>query len=141
MSFLNQNRWRYGIQQKRKSFILMWIFKKKLERSEKSFFRSTANFLPQKTFFFKSKQLKIWNFGKNEKVSSWCKDFKKKEKTEKVISSAYSEFIADKYVFFLNQNHWRYESLLKKNFLSWWDDSKNTRKIQKKSFFWPTANL
>ena len=39
--------------------------------------------LAKKHVFFKSKPLKIWNFGKNEKVSFWCDDLKKSRRIQK----------------------------------------------------------
>ena len=59
-----------------------------------------GKFQPKMTLFGKSKPLKIWNFGKNQIVSSWCDDFKQKKKCPKiVICSAYGEFLAENYFF------------------------------------------
>ena len=67
---------------------------------KKVIFSAYGKSLGKKQVFFKSKPLKIRNFGKHEKVSSWCDDLKKQEKSEKVIFSAYGKLLAEKHVFF-----------------------------------------
>ena len=55
--------------------------------------------LTEKHVFFKSKPLKIWNFGRNEKVLSWCDNLKKQENPKKVIFSAHGKLLAEKHAF------------------------------------------
>ena len=68
---------------------------------QKSHFFGLRKIISRKTRFFYSKPLKIWNFGKNQKVSSWCDDLKKnRTNLKKVIFSAYGKLLAEKHFFF-----------------------------------------
>ena len=96
-----------------KSFVLMWMFKKKQEKSRKSHFLAYGKLLAKKQVFLKIKTLKIWNFGKNEKVSSWCEYLKKNKKNKKSHFCGLRKIISQKTCFFLNQNRLRYEILVK----------------------------
>ena len=79
----------------------MWRFQKNKKNPKKVILSAYGQLLADKHFFFKSKPLKIWNFGKNEQVSSWCDDLEKNKKnSKKVISLAYGKLLAEKQVFF-----------------------------------------
>ena len=65
---------------KTKKFCLDVTISINWEKFEKDIFSAYEKLLAEKHVFFKSKPLKIWNFGKNEKVLSWCDDFKKTRK-------------------------------------------------------------
>ena len=64
----------------------------KQEKSKKWHFSAYGKLLAETHVFFKSKPLKIWNFDANEKVSSWCDDFKKNKKSEKSYFLASANF-------------------------------------------------
>ena len=98
--FLNQNCWRYEILVKTKKFRLDGTILKNKKNSKKVIFSAYRKLLAEKHVFFKSKPLKIRNFGKNQEVSSWCDDFKKQVKSEKVIFSAYGKLLAENTFFF-----------------------------------------
>ena len=81
----------------------MWLFKKTKTKTKKVIVSAYGILLAEKHVFFKSKPLKIWNFGKNEKASSWCDDFKKTRKIRiKSFFLAYGKSLDEKHIF-LNQ--------------------------------------
>ena len=80
------------------------------KKIKKNIFSAYGKLLAEKHVFLKSKPLKMWNFGRNEKVSSWCDDFKKQEKSQNTLYFGLEKIISRKTRFFLNQNCWRYDA-------------------------------
>ena len=72
-----------------KKFRLDVTISKEQEKSKKTLFFGLQKIISQKnTFFFKSKPLKIYNFGTNEKLLTCCNN------------AVYKKLLAEKNVFF-----------------------------------------
>ena len=85
---ISLNGWRYEILEEQKSFVSTWRCATEKKNPKKShFFGLRSNF--SRKFLYSlsphdfSKRLKIWNFDRNKKVSSWWVDVQQQRKFRK----------------------------------------------------------